>query len=594
MKKGVLISILIALLILNVSFAIAANNTGSDKGYECLTGKVKDKCSSLSSDERVFSLLAVGECKDSVSSDTKYKTNTRFTAQAILALSNAKVNTDAAESWLQSQNKTPENMKWLLQIESSDEISCKITYDSSPYTIIVGDNKKIDSDAGDCLTLTSDGYWLEIHKECYNLEFEISCDISFSTNLLYKKTSDPEDLTLPLYVSANTHSASAGGTTKEKVTSLCSSQGSSCDYEASLWAAIVLKFKKYDISPYIPYLITMMDENEEFLPESFLYSLTNNFRNDLLLKQSSDGYWTASTDKFYDTAAALLPFQNEELTEKTKSKTMLLSAQGADGCWNNGNLRDTAFLLYSLWPKKSAEVSSEIDDCEESNFFCMSTVACVDIGGNELASYGGCFGPTICCDKEKGLESCSDQGGELCNSDKQCLGGRISPSSDTDAEQSCCISGTCGVEEETASECENNNGFCKTSCSSSEESISYSCPPSDVCCAAKKSGGFGWIILILVVLIILVALGIVFRKQLRDLFFNLKAKFGKGKGSQPVTTPGGPRFPPTSSARTYPGAVQRKVITTTTQRAPVRAPVKKTADKSDFDDVLNKLKEIGK
>jgi len=65
----------------------------------------------------------------------------------------------------------------------------------------------------------------------------------------------------------------------------------------------------------------------------------------------------------------------------------------------------------------------------------------------------------------------------------------------------------------------------------------------------------------------------------------LRFKGGKGKS----TTQGGPRFPPTSSARVYPGAVPRRIIPNTPQA--VRRPVQ---DKSEFDDVLKKLKEIGK
>ncbi len=77
MKKRVLSGILIVLLIFSLSFAIAATNaTDVDKAYNCLEAKVKDKCASLSSEERVFSLLAVGQCKDTVLSDSKYKSNT--------------------------------------------------------------------------------------------------------------------------------------------------------------------------------------------------------------------------------------------------------------------------------------------------------------------------------------------------------------------------------------------------------------------------------------------------------------------------------------------------------------------------------------
>lgn len=593
MKKSVLVGIFLILLISSIYFTIAAeNNTEIDKAYNCLKTRVKDKCSSLSSDGRVFSLLAIEQCKSEILSDIKYKTDTKLTAQAILALSKSNTNTKEAETWLLSQNKTPEEMQWLLQIESTSATTCTITYSGSPYEIDIGLDKKIlDTDAGTCLDLYQE-YWLEINPTCYSNEFEIKCTSPFSTNLLYKKkTSDT------IYVSSNTHTASAGGFTKEKVNSFCFKQGTSCDYEASLWATLVLKSKGYDMSAYLPYLITLMDEpaNEKYIPESFLYSLTNNFRSELLKKQSPDGYWTASGDNKYDSAVALFPFPTEEFPEKTKTKNWLLKVQESDGCW--GDTRNTAFLLYSIWPRKTTETPDE-DDCEESKFFCMSSISCAESGGKELKQYSGCFGANICCDKQQELKTCSEQDGTLCESNEECSG-NIVESSDTNSEKSCCIEGKCEIKEVEISECENNGGNCKLSCSDKEKLSSYSCTESsDVCCTSKKSNNLVIIVIVLVALIILVVLGIIFRKQLKEFLIRIKSKFGKDKG-KPTVSSSGPRFPPTfpstPSTRVYPGAIQRKVVTTTTQKLPPKKyPVKKTSEKSDFDDVLKKLKEIGK
>lgn len=73
---------------------------------------------------------------------------------------------------------------------------------------------------------------------------------------------------------------------------------------------------------------------------------------------------------------------------------------------------------------------------------------------------------------------------------------------------------------------------------------------------------------------------------MQEFYFRLRS--GKGKPSQQGP---GPRFPPTSSSRVYPGAVQRRIIPTQPQRPIARPPVK---NKSEFDEVLRKLKEIGK
>ena len=81
MKKSVLFGVLIILLILNVSFIIAQENeTKVDNAYECLEGKVEGRCSSLSSEERIFSLLAIGECEEEIISDEKKSLSNPFFA----------------------------------------------------------------------------------------------------------------------------------------------------------------------------------------------------------------------------------------------------------------------------------------------------------------------------------------------------------------------------------------------------------------------------------------------------------------------------------------------------------------------------------
>ncbi len=577
MEKRVLLVFLLVLL-LSTLFVTAANETNIDtKAYSCLENKVNDKCSSLSAEERVFSLLAIGKCKDEVVSDlgNHFNSNTKLTAQAILALGKIGSSTDTAEDWLISQNKTPENMDWLLQIESNNATECTVSYGGSSYDVSVNEDKTLGSNAGSCLGIYED-YWLKIAPNCYNQEFTISCDKSFLTTLLYKKTTSGV-----IYVSGNTHSASGGGSTTEKVNSFCFKQGNSCNYESSLWAALVLDYMGYDVSSYLPYLVTMADEagNKQYLPESFLYSLTNNFRNELLLQQLPEGSWKVSDDKFYDTALALLPFQSETLAEKTNTINWLGEVQGADGCWQG--VRDTAFILYSIWPRIISEVEGA--GCEESGGYCMSQISCSDSGGDILNEYTDCFGTNICCSKEKVLGSCSEQGGEICSSGEECSVSTVEASDTSE----CCL-GTCNEISTEVSECETQGGSCKISCSSKETTSAYTCTSySDVCCIAKKTS-YVWLIILLMILIALTILGIIYRKQLRDFLFKLKSKIGKGKGKPSAGGPGPRRFPP--SSRVYPGAVPRRILPPQTRPPATKQPAKK----SEFDEVLKKLKEIGK
>jgi len=580
MGKKVLL-IFLFVLILSMFFVTAQNKTDVDKeAYDCLEDKVQGNCDSLSFEEQIFSLLAIGECKDEVLDDSNYMSDTKLTAQAIWALDNAGINTDDADEWLLSQNMTPDDMDWLLQIESTDATTCSITYGGAIYSgINIGEDKRITGLVGSCLNFYNNNLWLRITPTCYNEEFQVSCQNSFLTTLLYKKTDSNT-----LYVSSDTHSASSGGTTTEKVSSSCFTQGSSCNYEASLWAAMVMDLKGYDVSSYLPYLITMADETEniKYLPEAFLYSLTNNFRNELLTKQIGDQWWLVSGDKYYDTALALLPFQGETITQKTNTINWLSEVQKDDGCWDT-NTRNIAFILYSLWPRR-VSLGDVGDDCEDSGHYCMSRLSCSDSGGEVLESFD-CFGTSVCCSREKVLDTCSEQGGEICDSDEKCSVSTVE-ALDTDE---CCV-GSCRPPTEKT-ECQlYGDGNCRTSCYSNEEESEYNCPSGSICCVEKTAKASYWWIWVLIVLIILTILGIIFRKNLRIYLTKIKERLGKFKfgGAKPGPKP---RFPPGGPGGIPQRSVPRRILPPS-QGRPVQRPPQRS--KTEIDDVLKKLKEMGK
>src|SRR4030042_1154243 len=144
---------------------------------------------------KTFSLLAIGECKSELSADSssnqcwpKSGCTIKATAQAILALAKSGTDTKQAEDWLISHNTTPAGMDWLLQIESTNVTSCTIKYGTAtPVTITVNDDKTLSGNAGSCLTVYNN-YWFRVSQSCYGQEFKVSCDKSFLTTLLYKKT----------------------------------------------------------------------------------------------------------------------------------------------------------------------------------------------------------------------------------------------------------------------------------------------------------------------------------------------------------------------------------------------------------------------
>jgi hypothetical protein len=577
----------------------------------------------------------------------------------------------------------------------------------------------------------------------YNKDIVITCDKSFITTLLFKD----KDIST-IHVSETVHSSSANGRTIEKVDSFCFSlDKKDCDYEGSLWAAFVLYSLDRDVSKFMPYLITMANDdlNKKYLPETFLYFLTGEFKNELLSKQKLGLYWEESGDKYYDTALALWPLYYESPLEKEDSKEWLLINQQNTGCWDNGNIKNTAFLLYSIWPKSPPNVYAECsidsdcpsisgeiascdygvcnydyidcinndgycnnpsctiandndcepgenvcdsnsdceiyaseDDpycssdktevwknvsdwkcrsdvcveeeipekvetcsaneecyagsclsngdipeecttyldcaigedcidsyclpdeplgCEEGEYgFCMSDVNCE---GELLLDYS-CTGVFSCCDTPIELETCSYEGGEICDSDQECIDGTIPDVSDTIFGEVCCVGGTC-EDEIVSSFCVDNEGICKSSCGDGEEENSvYVCEGyGEVCCAEKekpKSHIFVWILL---GLILLSALGIVFRDKLRVQWLKFKTLFGKKEEKKKFDMP--LPFHPNPQGRILP----RRIFT---PQSPAEVPVhkpfspqsstikKKPKEKSndELDEVLKKLKEIGK
>ena len=308
----------------------------------------------------------------------------------------------------------------------------------------------------------------------------------------------------------------------------------------------------------------------------------------------------------------MLPFQSVEIPEKAKAQEWLLEKQGKDGCWSG--IRNTAFLLYSIWPRSTAYLGvdsgddDDDDDCGDTGFFCMQNVDCE---GKILNQYH-CAGLSVCCDTEKKLETCSDLGGEVCGSSQKCAGGEFHEASDLEGGDLCCIGGTCEdpVQE---SDCEKLGGICRANgCNDDEDESLEACNFGDTCCIEKMSSDDGksyWFIWVLLFLIFLIVLGIIFRDKLVPIFVKIRSRFDKGAKSKTVK---GPRFPPSSPGRPSPRRVppvQRSILPVRGRQAPpVRSlptnvkrsgvpsglNAKKNQGKGEVDDVLKKLREMSK
>lgn len=599
MKRGLVI-LFLSLILLGIltSFVLADDNV--DKAYTCLEGKVKDKCSQLTLEEQEFSLLALaydsgiqGQCKNAMMSNSKNNEcwpksscTLRETALATLALNYIGADASKPEKWLISQNKTPDELTWYLEIDTKEISTCKISYDNSSSTAntitIAGDKKLSISGSGNCLFLSSPNYWLQISQSCLTKNFKVSCDKDFITALLYKKTGSDV-----WHVSSQTKSSSASGTTENQVNSLCFKQGNSCNYEGSLWTALALQ-KNHDISSFLPYLIALASDNKKYNPYSFLYILTGSdeyLANIRSAAKDSSGLWTLSSPygKYYDTAASLLALQQLNDDQAEAAKTYLLEHEAADGCWQSTRTTaDTAFLLYAAWPKSPISIASEISYCEDYSKFCSSRTECSDVNGEVLDNYACKENALkICCSKQVIQKTCAEKNGVKCLSDENCDGDLVS-SSDT----SSCCQGECKAQETSA--CEDNGFTCRSgsNCLETEDIKSFDCAGTKICCGAKSGSSYWWLWL-LIILIILVVLAIIFKNRLSLWFFQIKNRFKSGKVTQ-TRPPFSP--PPSSQAR----PMQRFMPSQSMQRVsqPIRKPVSRT-DK-ELDETLKKLREMSK
>ncbi len=527
------------------------NASKIENAFACLESKVAGKCSSLSVEEISLTLLAspssiIDDCtaalKAKMSTDGSWSQNIKDTALAVLALNHVGETTAKSEIWLLNQNKTPTDLIWYLEQDSEGQTQCKISYDSQDFIININANKKIDSRAGNCLSLAQSNFWLQIASDCLNKEFVVACDQKFIATLLYKQQNSPT-----IYVLPDTKAGPASGSVSVKVNSKCFGS-SSCSYEDSAWATFALLETGHEVSMFIPYLIAASDSNERYVPFSFLYLITNypEYATGLIEEQELGNYWQAPStpyNKFYDTALAILALSGSSTEQVIKARDWLLFQQSSDGCWKNSNseiIRDTAFVLWALEKRTGTTTDGGVTYCSEANFFCVLDTDCPT--AEKLENY---FCPglsTVCCQNQN-LKSCEENSGEICTSEEFCSSDEIQST-----EGLCCL-GTCEIRT-TTSACETVGYICKSECSETQETIDYACDGGDVCCKTKTTteGGSLWWLWILIILIILVVLAIIFREKLKMFWYKIRGGGKKGPDSTTSSSPPGmpprPGFPP--------------------------------------------------
>ncbi|MCK4649903.1 hypothetical protein KAT36_01595 [Candidatus Pacearchaeota archaeon] len=597
MKKRYTIIILFFLLFAS-TLVLATDNETTDQAkieqaFDCLEEKAKD-CSGLTTQEVALTILAtpdnifddcVDELQNRESSDNWG--NVRDTALAILALKHAGKNTEGAEEWLIKQNQTPTDLTWYLQQDSNEETECHIGYDGKDFTINIGTDKKIDEDAGSCLTRAQSNFWLQVNENCYDKKFIIECNKDFMANLIYRNKNSPI-----IYVLEGTESSPAFGSIELEIKSKCFGDGS-CNYESTIWATLALLKTGHNVAEFIPYVIAMSNTNERYLPEAFIYMLTNyeDYASSLIESQKLGNYWEAESsayNRYYDTSLALIALASSNAEQITNAKNWLFFSQGSNGCWQN-SIRETAIALWALEGKTGkTSTGSSVTYCTEAGYFCIPATECPsseDVGDNY-------FCPSLsdtCCLTES-LKRCSEYGGQQCSPTEVCTG-NSRKAIDTDT----CCTGSCQErppeDQPKENECEANFYTCMDACSEFQEPMpTYACDEGQVCCRTKTTAPAAektlWWIYVLVVLIVtvLVAIAYVYKEQLKLYWFQIKSKFKKDKGEKGFP-PRGPRFPPRPG---FP-PVRRP-------RPPVAPIGRKSYEKKDhaMSETFRKLKEMSR
>lgn len=614
MSKGVKRGLFIVFLaLLLVSGVMAANETTNDDkvdlAYKCLKNQI-DNSPSLSFQESVFGMMALGKydslfdkLKSSKSSSASCWPNNgckiKDTAQAAIAYKRGGESNNEIINWLLTKNGTATELAWYLEIdvESQKAATCKVRFDSSEYNIKIGDNMKLTSNggSGQCLTISPSGYLMKIKSECLTKTFQISCNESFLTTLIYQKNVGDNSDCLNLndktcYVSGDTHSAASLGSTEETVTASCFKAGNVCDYEGTLWATMALLDDNRDIESFVPYILALSEDNEKYFPDAFITFLTGDdvsYSNVISLRREGK-YWDIPGDannRFYDTAIGMLALGNSASSgDLDSTKDYLISIQTKEGCWNNNNIRDTAFLLYSGWQRAGLNLgannggsSTGCLDVVGQSYTCEIMSECTSAGGNVLTQFT-CPGITKCCSIVIPKQSCSQLEGSICKSDEECSGFNKESS-----DGSCCVDGECEVI--VADQCTQNEGTCKGTCSTGESEQSYSCSSAaDICCVTDAAtGGWTWIIIILI-LIILVVLGIIFRNKIQLWWYKFRG--GVKSNSKPSGPSGGMPMQ----------RMQQRPMMPMQQRPMAPRPVQRPAPtrSKELDDTLSKLREMSK
>ena len=512
-----------------------------NKAFSWLSNQVKDKWPT-SVEDTALTLLALSyddylayKGRKALLEKSKYNNTCwvgesgnceiKATALAILALNKLGRKTQLPENWILSRKTkfNAINLNWNLQIDSPKETNCTVSYEGGDYKIHLDEKpvqkvKILTEPTGlRCLQPSSgimSGYWLQIVPACLNKTFSIKCDEEAKVSLPYEKGVGTKAV---LFVPSETFNAPVE--VEIKAECLMDEGNTKCDYEGTAWAAYALSVKRRPMGSLLPYLVSQAEdaENEKYLPDAFLYLITEKteYADNLLGSKYyyRQGYWKSSSvyGMYYSTALAVMALKNyfaaDTVITKTKEYLLDPQRQNSYGYWDDGNkVRDTAFILYVLWygkgeppviPSNETMMYETINRCEDEEYPCKET--CSD-SEEELSYYtADCqkgYGSTYKCCQPK--ETSSD-----CTLVQDCLkwgcegkwvgNCKCENLKETSCDDMCDNDGDGFIDNDDGdcqlNDCEKNNYVCCHECESEVEHLSQydgSCAEGTVCCELCK------------------------------------------------------------------------------------------------------------
>ncbi len=272
--------------------------------------------------------------------------NVKDTAMVAIALNlMGYENISEIENWLvQSQSAGLKVGDWLLQISTSGEGKCTISYTLNEIIrdVEIKVNKGYFPDHGNTTFLNLNRHLQRTNLVDRNpsLVIEIDCDL-------------PDAIITLLYKEGNTYyllESVRGTSAILRINNGCFGMRfrKSCNVEASLYGGWALKELNSESNVNL-YLKENYDESR-VLDNSILYLLTNDeeYLKNLKKLQKPDGSWNKNP---LDTAFAILALKEnpDYADEVTNGITWLENHQRADGSWGE-DVKSTALVLYAAFP----------------------------------------------------------------------------------------------------------------------------------------------------------------------------------------------------------------------------------------------------